>query len=175
LNCGPVVKEVREVVGNLAEYGPPMEKIKRFSLETVFVLLLTVLGVVIVIISLSYGFGTFRRPGPGLYPFFIGLFIVFFSLLLLPSGIKPKARPALFAKEERKTFLLMIGAFCLWILMMPLLGYVVVTFFVTFSFCRIMKLERWWKPITVSTGTALFIYLLFDFWLYIDLPKGFLG
>jgi len=69
----------------------------------------------------------------------------------------------------------MVAVFCPWILMMPLLGYVVVTLLATYAFCRIMKLEGWWKPISVSAGTALFIYLLFDYWLYIDLPRGFWG
>jgi len=154
---------------------PAMEKPKRFSLEIAFNSLLALLGVTTMMVSLGYGFGTFRRPGPGLYPFFIGLLITVFSASLLISDSKPKPRPVLFADQGGKTFLLMIGAFCLWILMMPLLGYVVVTLLVTFFFCRIMKLEGWWKPISVSTGTALFVYLLFDSWLYIDLPKGFWG
>ena len=69
----------------------------------------------------------------------------------------------------------MSAVFCLWILLMPILGYVVVTVFAAFAFCKIMKLEGWGKPIFVSVGTALFIYLMFDYWLYIDLPKGLLG
>jgi hypothetical protein len=38
-----------------------------------------------------------------------------------------------------------------------------------------MKLEGWLKPFILSAGTALFIFILFDCWLYIDLPRGFLG
>jgi hypothetical protein len=68
-----------------------------------------------------------------------------------------------------------MAAFCLWILLMPLLGYVAVTLFATFGFCKVMKLEGWLKPLSISFGTTLFIYLLFDYWLYIDLPKGILG
>ena len=152
-----------------------MEKLKRFSLETAVECLLAFLGLVIMVFSLAYGFGTLRRPGPGLYPFFIGLFISVFSAALLISDPKPKDRSALFAPQGRKTFLLMIAVFCLWILLMPLLGYVVVTLLATYAFGKIMKLEGWWKPISLSAGTALFLYLLFDYWLYIDLPKGFWG
>ena len=57
-----------------------MEKFKIFQIEILFDFLLMVLGVAIIIISLAYGFGTFRRPGPGLYPFFIGVSIVVFSI-----------------------------------------------------------------------------------------------
>jgi putative tricarboxylic transport membrane protein len=152
-----------------------MEKRTRFSPETAFICLLTLLGVVIMMVSLVYGFGTFRRPGPGLYPFFIGVFISTFAAALLIGDSSPKTQPALFAREGRRTFLLMNGVFCLWILMIPLLGYVAVTLLSTYAFCRIMKLEGWWKPISISAGTALFIYLLFDYWLYIDLPRGFWG
>ena len=58
---------------------------------------------------------------------------------------------------------------------MPILGYVLTTFAVTYAFCKIMKLEGWLKPLALSIATALFIYLLFDVWLYIDLPRGIFG
>jgi hypothetical protein len=29
--------------------------------------------------------------------------------------------------------------------------------------------------LAVSGGTTLFIYLLFDYWLYVDFPRGILG
>ena len=81
----------------------------------------------------------------------------------------------LFGSEGIKTFLLMTTTFCLWIIVMPFLGYVIVTLLATYAFCKIMNLEGWWKPLAVSAGTASFIYLMFDYWLYIDLPRGILG
>jgi hypothetical protein len=69
----------------------------------------------------------------------------------------------------------MIAAFFLWILLIPLLGYVVVTPLVTYGFCKVMGLEGWRKPLLLSAGTSLFLYLLFDYWLYIDLPRGILS
>jgi hypothetical protein len=134
-----------------------------------------ILGIVIIIVSLGYGFGTLRKPGPGLYPFFIGLLILFFSIALLILGLKSKSSEPLFTKSGLKTFLLMVIVFFLWIIVMPVLGYVLTTFAVTYAFCKIMKLEGWLKPLALSIGTALFIYLLFDVWLYIDLPRGIFG
>jgi len=78
-------------------------------------------------------------------------------------------------KQGAWTLALMTLTFCLWIVAMPLLGYVVVSLLATYAFCKIMKLEGWRKPLAVSAGTALFIYALFDYWLYIDLPRGILG
>jgi putative tricarboxylic transport membrane protein len=152
-----------------------MAKIARFRLETLFDLILMILGVIILMVSWGYGFGTFRRPGPGLYPFFIGALVLFFSLILFILEMKPKKTESVFTKEGALIFILMIVTFCLWIVVMPLLGYVVVTFLATFAFGKIMKLEGWWKPLALSVGTAVFIYVLFDYWLYIDLPRGILG
>ena len=152
-----------------------MERRSRISSEALFSLLLSAVGVVVMIMCYGYGLGTLRRPGPGLYPLFIGMGILIFSLLLFLSAVRSPSPPALFGPGDLKTFLFMVVVFCLWILLIPVLGYVPVTLVVTFGLCKIMKLEGLWKPLSLSAGTAFFIYILFDYWLYIDLPKGILG
>jgi hypothetical protein len=152
-----------------------MNKPKPFPLELTFDVILTVLGIIIVFTSLKYGFGTLRTPGPGLFPFFLGLGVSISGLVLLLSEFRTQVRSASLNREDVKPLLSMMCAFCLWILAMPLLGYVFVTVLVTYGICKIMHLEGWWKPLSVSVGTALFIYILFDYLLYIDLPKGILG
>jgi len=152
-----------------------MEKAAKVRLETCFVFVMLVLGIIITITSWGYGFGSLRRPGPGLYPVFIGVMISIFTLFILASELRSKASKPVLDKEGAKTLILMTVAFALWIAAMPLLGYVVVTFLATYAFCKIMKLEGWWKPLAVSGGTTLFIYLMFDYWLYVDFPRGILG
>jgi hypothetical protein len=146
-----------------------------FGVRTCFDFLMLVLGVVIAVVSLGYGFGSFGRPGPGLYPFFLGVAIALFAFLILVSELRSGTSRTALEKEAAKTLVLMTATFCLWILAMPVLGYVVVTLLAAYAFCKIMKLEGRWKPLAVSGGTALFVYLLFDYWLYIDLPRGILG
>jgi len=141
--------------------------------ENVFIALLLAGGGAISVISWGYGLGTLQQPGPGLYPFFLGAAIVIFSLLLLLLG--SPAGPAVPDRKAAKTLALMTLTFGLWIVAMPLLGYVIVTLAATCAFCKIMKLEGWRKPLALAAGTALFVYLLFDYWLYIDLPRGILG
>jgi hypothetical protein len=152
-----------------------MEKAPASRLEPFFVSFLLVLGLAISVISWGYGFGSLRQPGPGLYPFFIGVAIAVFSLFILMSELRSGTGEPVLDKEGARTLGLMTLTFCLWIVAMPLLGYVVVSLLATFAFCKIMKLEGWWKPLAVSAGTALSIYVLFDYWLYIDLPRGILG
>ena len=151
-----------------------MENVPKFRLETCFDFFLLVLGFAIAIVSWGYGFGSLVQPGPGLYPFFIGVAITLFSLFLFVSKLRSETGNPLLDKQDAKTLIFMTLTFCFWVVAMPLLGYVIVTLLATFAFCKIMKLEGWWKPLAVSGGTALFIYLLFDYWLYIDLPQGIL-
>ena len=151
-----------------------MERAPKFRLETCFNFFLLVLGFIIAIVSWGYGFGNLAHPGPGLYPFFIGVAIAIFSVFILISEFRSETAKSLLGKQDAKTLILMTLTFCLWVVAMPLLGYVIVTLLATYAFCKVMKLEGWWKPLAVSGGTALFIYLLFDYWLYIDLPQGIL-
>jgi putative tricarboxylic transport membrane protein len=152
-----------------------MEKAPASRLEPFFVFLLLVLGLVISVISWGYGFGTLRQPGPGLYPFFVGAAIAVFAFFILLSVARSGTSEPVLDQAGARTLALMTLTFCLWIVAMPLLGYVVVSLLATYAFCKIMKLEGWRKPLAVSAGTALFIYALFDYWLYIDLPRGILG
>jgi hypothetical protein len=144
-------------------------------LELWFVSLLLVAGAAIGFISWGYGFGSLRQPGPGLYPFFVGAAIAVFCAFILVAESRAAAAKRAPEKGRAGTLALMTLTFCFWVLAMPFLGYVVVTLLATFAFCKIMRLEGWRKPLAVSGGTALFIYLLFDHWLYIDLPRGILG
>jgi putative tricarboxylic transport membrane protein len=146
-----------------------------FRLETLFDFFLLVLGIAIVVVSLGYGIGNLGRPGPGLYPAFLGAAISIFAFFILISELRSGTAKFVLDRRGASTLVLMTATFCLWIVVMPLLGYVVVTLLATFALCKIMILEGWWKPLAVSAGTALFIYLLFDHWLYIDLPRGILG
>ena len=150
-------------------------KAARLDLESAFDIVLVAVGIVVAYVSWGYGFGSLSRPGPGLYPFFIGLAIAAFAFLTLIAHVRSGAHAAVLDTTNRKTFVLMTATFCLWIVAMPLLGYVAVTLIATYAFCKAMRLEGWRKPLAVSAGTALSIYVLFDYWLYIDLPRGIFG
>ena len=149
-----------------------MQSASRFGLEAAFDALLLAAGAVIAYVSWGYGFGSLSRPGPGLYPFFIGIAIVVFAFFTLAGNLRTIKTHWVFDRGGRRTFAIMAATFCLWILAMPILGYVLVTLIGTFVFAKAVKLEGWGKPLALACGTALFIYLLFDVWLYIDLPRG---
>ena len=127
-----------------------MEKSLASRLESVFVFFLLVLGLAISVVSWGYGFGSLKQPGPGLYPFFVGAAIAVFSLFILIAELRSGTGTSPLDKAGARTLVLMTLTFCLWILAMPLLGYVVVTLLATYAFCKIMKLEGWRKPLAVQ-------------------------
>jgi|SRR6476620_2345992 len=143
-----------------------------FGLEAAFALVLLVSGGLIAYVSWGYGFGSMSRPGPGLYPFFVGIAIAVAALFTLVGTLRSSDAHPVLDSGGRRTFAIMTATFCFWILAMPVLGYVVVTLISTFVFAKAVRLEGWRKPLAVAVGTSAFIWLLFDVWLYIDLPRG---
>ncbi len=136
---------------------------------------LTLLGGYILLASIRIGFGSLQEPEAGFFPFVAGSIILVTSAIgLWPRSRAAGAQPLFGSGRELMTFFSAPLLSVLWILVMPVLGYVVMTFAVAFLFSKTMKLEGWWKPLLLSLGIGLFIYALFDLWLYIDLPRGIL-
>ena len=153
-----------------------MPKKWKWTQESIIHLVLSMLGLMITAESVQIGFGTLRRPGSGLFPFLCGIILFLLNIIPLihPSEAEPQA--SLFAKkDDNKTFLFLILTFFSWILLMPYLGWLSITFFVTLSFSKILRLEGWRKPLLLSFGNTALSYFLFDYLLYLDLPRGFGG
>lgn len=147
---------------------------KDFNGEVILKWVLFILGVYIIAGALKLGVGTIGEPGPGCFPLIGGAVILISDIFLLLEGRRDTER--LFrSRNELKIFIIMAFAFSLWIIAMPLLGYVIITFLGTASISKVLKLEGWLKPLLLGVGTTLFIYLLFGYLFYIDLPKGFLS
>ena len=147
--------------------------------ELLFTLALVAMSLVILMMSFELGFGSMKQPGPGFFPAFTSLLGLVFGILLIirylasQKGAGPSK--AAFEKSEVKRFIAMIATFCAWLILMPWLGFIIVTFLATLAFAKIMGEKGWLFPILLAIGGSVFIYLLFDVWFYADLPRGFLG
>ncbi len=151
-----------------------MAKTKKFHAELIFNFILIIIGVVIVMESLRIGFGTLKSPGSGLFSFLAGLLIVVLNFVIM-FGTRSKKSEIVLDRYGIGNFFFMGITLVLWIILMPLLGYIVITFIATFVLSKIMRLEGWHKPLLLSVGTTALCYVLFDYILYLDLPRGFLG
>ncbi len=147
----------------------------KFNFEFFLNGFLTLLGGYILLASLRIGFGSLKEPEAGFFPFVAGSIILIAGAIgLLPRSRAGEDTPLFRSRRELMVFLSVALLSVLWIIALPLLGYAVMTFAVAFLYSKTMGLEGWWKPLLLSLGIGLFVYSLFDLWLYIDLPRGIL-
>ncbi len=151
-----------------------MLKIQKPKGDFVFSVIVFTLGLIIVVSSIQLGFGEFKKPGPGIFPFFCGLILCIQCIVL--NGFKQICHTtnSIFNDVSIiKKFFLLVITFVLWIILMPLLGWLPLTFLVTLSISKIMHMEGWTNPLILSIINTAFLYFLFGYFLAIDLPNGF--
>ena len=142
--------------------------------EIILNILAMILGLLVMGLSWQLGLGSLAKPGTGLAPLLAGGVIFISALLLVAFQRKTQQDAPSFHPQEKKTYLLMTVVFLGWMLALPLLGYILGTFLATFSLAKVMKIPGRLRPFLLSIGTTFFCYFLFDFWLYMDLPRGIL-
>jgi putative tricarboxylic transport membrane protein len=142
------------------------------------VFLLVLAGYVIYEAWLMPPSGTFG-PGSGFFPFWLGIILAVFSLILFvgavvrpkdPNDISPfPARQSLFAVTK------VIGGLIIFTVLMETLGFMVNTFiFVTFLM-KIVQRERWWVTLLIAAATTACLYIVFQVLLGISLPRNMFG
>ena len=124
--------------------------------------------------SKKLSLGVPRAPGPGFFPFCLGLFLIGVALAILAHGLKQKT-------ESQKTevskgrVILVLGSIFAYSLVLESLGYLISTFFLMFLLLRMMVRKTWWFGPVVACLITLISYILFKVWLRVLLPKGILS
>lgn len=127
-----------------------------------------VLGVAGAVLAASYGMGSLREPGPGLWPLAISVVIIVLSLLLLATGRRLHDTEA-FTRSSLQpaigivTFLV-LGA------LMPVVGFELPALAMCIVWLRFLGGETWRSTLVVSVVTVAAFYLLFLYGLRIPLP-----
>ena len=143
----------------------------RIGAETIMAGVLTAIGGGILAASGSIGWGNLLEPQPGMYPGIVGLMIMIcavlsiFGLRATEEGVVERQGIVRVAK--------IFGAFLIWCLGMPYLGYLTVTFVTSVIIGKTMGYRTWKMPVIISGALTLATFLLFDVWFYVDLPRGF--
>jgi putative tricarboxylic transport membrane protein len=132
--------------------------------------------------SVGIGLGTFRHPGPGFLPFSAGGLIGILAFwCLIQSMISKKSREGLDSSEDAEAALpkIRLLLICLslfaYTIAVSWLGFILSTFiFVLFIF-YVVEPQRWWRIVIKAILITIGNYILFVFWLKVNLPKGILG
>jgi hypothetical protein len=149
---------------------------RRKSAELAVAAFIFLLGAIVIVDSVRLGFGwqEIHGPRPGYFPFYIGLIMCVASLINV-------ARALMVRGADNKTFvevgqlklvLAVLVPTALYALLVTWIGiYASSVLFIAF-FMRWLGKYPWWKVAGVSLGTAVVLYLVFEKWFKVPLPKG---
>ena len=113
-------------------------------------------------------------PQAGYFPFYVGLIICISALFNLVGGlaIRPERDTAFVEVGQLKLVLAVLVPTAIYAGLIGWLGiYVASIAFVAF-FMRWLGKYPWWKVVGVGLGTAVLLYLVFEKWFKVPLPKG---
>ena len=119
-------------------------------------------------------------PVAGFIPFLAGVLIGMAGLLMFISGWSGKAR-----KDGRERFwpegkatkriVFVLAGLCAMAYFMPILGFLITSILMTAFMLRIIEPQKWIAVILTSLSCCLLVYWLFNHFLEVRLPRGFLG
>jgi putative tricarboxylic transport membrane protein len=148
----------------------------RKSAELGVAALFFLLGAIVIYDSVRLGIGwqEVHGPRPGYFPFYLGLIMCVASLvnavrvlLMRGAGDSPFVEVG-----QLKLVLSVLVPTALYALLVTWIGiYASSLLFIGF-FMRWLGKYSWWKVIGVSLGTVVVIYLVFEKWFKVPLPKG---
>jgi len=139
------------------------------------------LGLLLTFWSSAYSFGEVNRPGPGFFPFCLGILLILLATLLLAKTLKAssvsiKSASAAVMFGEWKRVALIVVILLIASFVFEQLGYLITLFaMVLFSMRGGGGSQSWKKIFLVSALATVSVYLVFVLLLKQLLPTGILG
>ncbi len=120
--------------------------------------------------------GKASRPGPGFLPFGLAIILIALSLALILKSWKKEMGPVPFwPKRGWLRPLLGVGIFLLYAFILGPVGFIFTTFLFLILWMRIIEGIRWVTILSISVGVTAVLYFIFEYFLEVPLPAGFLG
>lgn len=130
--------------------------------------------------SFKYDYMTTYTPGPGFHPFWLGICLGVLSLFLIFDTVRRED-----TEEEKKSYLpgkkslirvgLILLITALLAFLMTRLGFVLSVFVFVVAILFILEKYNIFKSILYSALLSGVVFVVFRYWLEVDLPRGWLG
>ncbi len=134
------------------------------------------IGILLSVESYRLNLGGFHRPGSGLFPFLIGIFLsVESSVLLVQSLLNKSEKKEAKEKINLRKFLLCLISLYVYALVFEWLGFMPSTFLLIFFLLRFVEKKGWGMAIIAAFFTAMISHLFFKTLLHATLPRGIFG
>lgn len=108
-------------------------------------------------------------------PIVLGFILLFLSFLLYFHKEAQKEEKNRLPKGEMKVLFIVLGFILLYIIVLEIIGFILTSFLFIYFNSRFLGYKKWLTNLIVSLAIPLFIYLLFDIFLQIQLPQGILS
>lgn len=134
-------------------------------------LLFVVTGVGFAYGSTQYDFGTSSNPGPGYFPFGLGVLLALLGALVLFKAMSIETRDGEpIGRIGWRPLLLVVGAVVLFALCLPRLGLPISVVLTALLATRASIESKWWESALLAAGLAAFCTVVFILALKLNLP-----
>jgi hypothetical protein len=132
------------------------------------------LGVVVMLGSLQVGIDWGPEgPRAGFFPFYVGLIIVLSSAVnLVRSFTEIGPEPRFASYGQLRSVMSVVIPTAIYVAAMPYLGIYLTSALLIGGFMRWLGRYSWRMTSAVAIGTPLLVYLAFEKWFLVPLPKG---
>ena len=125
-------------------------------------------------------YGLIVKPGPGFFPFWLGILLMIVSLVLIGHYALEKFDPSVASQRLWKGLawgkvLYSLGSLVIYAVFLETVGYIITTFLLLFFLFLGVGSQRWLVAILGSLTTSFITYALFKLWLQVQLPVGLWG
>ncbi len=113
-------------------------------------------------------------PQTGYFPFYVALVLIGASAINLAVALamKPAANRTFVQVGQLKLVLSVLVPSAVFVAVVPWTGlYVAATVFTAYFMHRLGG-YRWWKALAASAATGVVLFVLFEIWFLVPLPKG---
>jgi putative tricarboxylic transport membrane protein len=155
---------------HMAESGPSHR-----TVEIAVALVTLVFGILILVGSWQVGvdWGV-EGPKPGFFPFYISLFIIVASIYNLVQAMTLGGiKGGLFSSwEQLRRVMSVVVPSTIYVALVPFLGMYVSSILLIGVFMMWLGKYSLWKTLPVAVGVPVIVYIVFETYFQIPLPKG---
>jgi putative tricarboxylic transport membrane protein len=142
--------------------------------------LFLLISVLICMGSLRLPYGNVHNPGPGFLPFWLGVILGLLSIILLITTMLRRKEAMLFRQVLTEKIrwgkvLIALVTLILYGVLLEYVGFLLLTFFFLGCLIRFVDPQPWKKVIGWALVGSVGAYLIFEVWMKLRLPGGFLG
>jgi putative tricarboxylic transport membrane protein len=131
--------------------------------------------------SMDFGFSHMGTIGGGFFPFVAGASLIALAVVVLVTALagkkedEPAKEPFLPERDSLKKLLLALLALFAYVLVLKYGGFVLTTFIFMIFLLKFIEPQRWTVALGAGALTTGAAHLVFNIWLKVQLPRGFLG